>query len=111
MQMKSLLGGIAGWAHAGGPLMDSMGQPTRRISPWCQAFTDLFPVTGMELVLDELQVVPQDAHDLIDCKSNAEQASLASAPGQILRTCQALDPEVLADTLKRATETCQQYDD
>lgn len=110
IQLKSLLGGIAGWAHAKGGLVDSMGQPTLRISPWCQAFTDLFPVSGMELVLDELQVVPQDARDLIDCKSNAEQAS-ASAPGQILRTCQALDPQVLADTLHRAAQTCQQYDD
>ena len=29
--------GIAGWAHAGGDLVDSSGRPTRRISPWCQA--------------------------------------------------------------------------
>ena len=29
--------GIAGWAHAKGGLVDSMGQPTLRISPWCQA--------------------------------------------------------------------------
>ncbi|CAL1165614.1 unnamed protein product [Cladocopium goreaui] len=28
---------IAGWAHAKGGLVDSMGQPTLRISPWCQA--------------------------------------------------------------------------
>jgi len=110
MQLKSLLGGIAGWAHAGGDLVDSSGRPTRRISPWCQAFMDLFPVKGMELILDELQVVPQDAQDLIQCKSNAEE-SFASAPGQILRTCQALDPQVLADTLHRAAATCEGYDD
>ncbi|CAJ1338297.1 unnamed protein product [Effrenium voratum] len=110
-QMKSVLGGIAAWVHADGPLIDPSGALTRKVSPWCQAFMDLFPVSGLELVLDELQVVPQDARAFIDCKSCVEMANEASAPGRILRTVQALTPEVLADTLSRAAETCQQYVD
>ncbi|CAE7416107.1 unnamed protein product [Symbiodinium natans] len=110
-QMKSILGGIAAWVHAGGNLVDTLGNPTRKVSPWCQAFMDIFPVSGAELVLDELQVVPQDARAFIDCKSCAEMAAEVSAPGRILRTCQALAPEVLADTLSRAAETCAPYDD
>eukprot|EP00439_Symbiodinium_sp_Y106_P071254 s1448_g12.t1 len=110
-QLKSILGGIAGWVHVGGGLVDPFGNPTSKVSPWCQAFMDIFPVSGAELVLDELQVVPQDARAFIDCKSCAEMAAEVSAPGRILRTCQALAPEVLADTLYRAAETCAPYDD
>jgi len=110
-QLKSILGGIAAWVHSGGALVDPMGKQTRKVSPWCQAFMDIFPVSGAELVLDELQVVPQDARAFIDCKSCAEMAAAVSAPGRILRTCQALAPEVLADTLVRAAETCAPYDD
>jgi len=110
-QLKSILGGIAGWVHVGGGLVDPFGNPTSKVSPWCQAFMDIFPVSGVELVLDELQVVPQDARAFIDCKSCAEMAAEVSAPGRILRTCQALAPEVLADTLYRAAETCAPYDD
>ena len=29
--------GIAGWVHVGGGLVDPFGNPTSKVSPWCQA--------------------------------------------------------------------------
>jgi len=109
----NLLGGIAGWLHAGGSLCDASGRPTRRVNPWCRAFMDLFPVAGVELACDELQPTPVDALAFVACGCNVDAMPIGSSldPEKVLRTCQTLPPSVLADSLTRAAQSCEIYTD
>jgi len=68
-RMLNVAGGIAAWLHHGGGLVDPSGQATRCVHPWVRAFMDLFPIEGLELVVDEAQPVPQDAVSLIAVKA------------------------------------------
>eukprot|EP00933_Yihiella_yeosuensis_P010740 TRINITY_DN11756_c0_g1_i2.p1 TRINITY_DN11756_c0_g1~~TRINITY_DN11756_c0_g1_i2.p1 ORF type:complete len:721 (+),score=77.23 TRINITY_DN11756_c0_g1_i2:92-2254(+) len=114
LQMRSLMGGIASWCHAGGGLVDPMGMPTQRVNPWCQAFMDIFPVHGIELV-NEVQATPKDAQAFTAClpshplEVNGKDARAVS--GRIMQTIQALSPETLADSLDLAAQRCPVYED
>jgi len=109
----NLLGGVAAWLHAGGMMSDRSGKRTRRVSPWCRAFMDFFPVEGVELTFDEMQLTPVDALAFVACSSHVETESTSHSgdPEKVLRTCATLPPEVLADSLKRAAMSCEQYTD
>lgn len=60
-KIVNILGGMAAWLHVHGGLVDTMGQPTNQLHPWCRAFLDMFPLEDLDLVFDEFRPVPQDA--------------------------------------------------
>jgi len=105
----NMLGGIAGWVHTGGGLVDGAGRPTHRLHPWCSAFMDMFPIQGLELVFDEFSPVPQDAVSLIACKSACGDAT--AVPQRLLQMCSMLPPEVIDDSLTQAMQNCGSYED
>jgi len=110
-QMTNVLGGIAAWLHSGGGLVTPQGIPTRRVHAWCQAFMDVFPVEGLELICDEHQTIPQDAKAFADCCCGGVGDPTTMVPLKILGTCQALKPDILDDTLTRAANSCAAYED
>mmetsp|Transcript_38736 Transcript_38736/g.109834 ORF Transcript_38736/g.109834 Transcript_38736/m.109834 type:complete len:633 (+) Transcript_38736:61-1959(+) len=109
-KVVNMLGGIASWLHTGGGLVDVQGQRTSLLHPWCQAFLDMFPLEGLELVFDECRPVPQDALSLIACKQACGDKQEAF-PQRLLQMCSMLPPEVINDSLTRAMESCAGYED
>jgi rhodanese-related sulfurtransferase len=113
VQMRSLLGGIAAWLHAGGCLADRAATPTRMVHPWTAAFMDLFPVVGVQLVSDELQATPADAQPYVQCWQD-QASSVVTCPAQIqskvFRASRVLASEALADTLRNAAQSAS-YED
>lgn len=109
--MRSLLGGIAAWLHAGGCLADPAGTPTRKVNPWTAAFMDLFPVGGVQLVFDELQATPADAQSYVQCwQDQAGSVTWATLPYKVFRASRELTSEALADTLRNAAQSAS-YED
>eukprot|EP00929_Paragymnodinium_shiwhaense_P034298 TRINITY_DN18685_c0_g1_i1.p1 TRINITY_DN18685_c0_g1~~TRINITY_DN18685_c0_g1_i1.p1 ORF type:complete len:654 (+),score=110.89 TRINITY_DN18685_c0_g1_i1:74-2035(+) len=111
-RLTNLLGGVAGWLHAGGALVDSTGRPTRRVHSWCQALADLFPVEGVDLVIDEAE----PDQELGRAFASIQPAPSAypqgpAAPLKIVQMYQSLNPAGLADSLARAADNCEAYED
>mmetsp|Transcript_14571 Transcript_14571/g.39930 ORF Transcript_14571/g.39930 Transcript_14571/m.39930 type:complete len:625 (+) Transcript_14571:67-1941(+) len=109
-KIVNILGGMAAWLHVHGGLVDTMGQPTNQLHPWCRAFLDMFPLEDLDLVFDEFRPVPQDALSLIACKVDIGDA-VEAVPQTFVQMCSVLPPEVINDSLTRAMQSCEGYED
>jgi len=99
-RLLNLYGGLAAWLHCGGDLVDSSGQKTQRLHAWCKACADVFPVEGVQLVLNEAAPEPPEAKPFVSARKFSGRAF---NPAEIIQQLQTLKPEVLSDSLSYAS--------